>query len=91
MAAYLLEKATPKRRKKGTSTDEVNRGKRQAWIKANRGKYGGQYVALDGERLRGAGRTYPEAYEAARKAGTPNAFVDFIPPADYVGEVGGWD
>lgn len=91
LAAYLLEKAGPKRPKQRSSTGEAKRRKREAWIKANRGRYGGLYVALDGERLLGTGKTYPEAYEAARDAGSSNAFVDFIPPADYVGEAGGWD
>ena len=35
------------------------------WMKTHREEYGGQYVALDGDRLLGTGRNYPEAAAAA--------------------------
>ena len=71
-------------------SSESKRQKQAEWIKANREKYGGQYVALDGDKLLGTGKNYGEAFEAARSAGVEDAFVDFIPPKDYVGEMGGW-
>ena len=63
---------------------------RDKWMKENRGKYGGLYVALDGDKLVGTGKNYPEAVEAAKKAGAENAVVDFVHPPDYVGEIGGF-
>lgn len=74
-----------------TNSAEVERRKRHLWIEANREQYGGLYVALDGDRLLGTGKNYPEAFEAAKRANVNDAFVDFIPPTGYVGEVGGWE
>lgn len=69
---------------------EEKRQLRDKWMKANRKKYGGLYVALDGNKLLGTGKNYPEAAEYAKKAGVRDAFVDFLPPVGYVGEMGGW-
>lgn len=63
--------------------------RRRKWIKANRTEYGGMYVALDGDRLIGTGKNFPEAYEVAKRAGKPDAFIDFVAPQDYIGEIGG--
>ncbi len=87
LAAYLLDRAGPEQNGKTSLTDNAVRQKRQAWIRANRSRYGGLYVALDGDKLLASGRSYAEAFDAA---GTPDAFVDFVPPDDYVGETGGW-
>ena len=89
LANYLLEQIADE--KPTAPTDgEAKRKRRQAWIKANGTRYGGMYVALDGDRLLGTGANYAEAFEAARAAGVTEAFVDFIKPSDYVGEIGGW-
>lgn len=69
---------------------ETKRRLQNEWMKANREKYGGKYVALDGDKLLGVGKNYPEAYQAAIAAGVKDAFVDFLPPIGYVGEMGGW-
>lgn len=90
LANYLLEQVESEKPAK-PQTDEASRQKRQAWIKANREKYGGMYVALDGDRLLGTGKNYAEAFEGAKKAGVTDAFVDFIAPPDYVGEIGGFE
>lgn len=66
---------------------ESKRNKTLSWIVANREKYGGLYVALDGDRLLGTGKNYAEAFASARQAGIENAFVDFIAPIGYVGEI----
>jgi hypothetical protein len=63
---------------------------RDKWMRENREKYGGLYVALDGDKLLGTGRNFPEAAHWARIAGIKDAFIDFLPPVDYVGEMGGW-
>jgi len=59
-------------------------------MKTNRQKYGGQYVALDGDKLLATGKNYPEAFDAAKKLGCRNIYIDFVAPADYVAEWGGW-
>lgn len=94
LAKYLVESA-----EKPDETDVVlsaeSKEEKQLlwdkWMKANREKYGGLYVALDGEKLLGTGKNYPEAAEHAKKAGIEDAFIDFVRPVGYVGEMGGWD
>ncbi len=70
---------------------EEKRRLRDEWMKANREKYGGLYVALDGDRLLGTGKNFPEAARWAKLAGVTDAFIDIVLPPDYVGEIGGWD
>ena len=67
------------------------RRRRQAWLSQHRTQYGGLYVAMDGDRLLGTGKSYPEAYAVARRAGVADAFVDFLPPPDYVGYASDWE
>lgn len=69
---------------------ERDRQLRAAWLELNSAEYAGLYVALDGDRLLGTGKNYPEAYEAAKQAGVKNAYIDYIYPANYEGEMGGW-
>ncbi|MGH9751261.1 MAG: hypothetical protein ACREA2_00615 [Blastocatellia bacterium] len=68
---------------------ERRRRQHAEWLKSHREEYGGMYVALDGDRLLGTGRNYPEAAEAARRAGVGGACVEFVLPPDYEGYMGG--
>jgi len=54
--------------------DEIRR-RRLAWIKAHREEYAGQYVALHGDVLVGAGRTIREAHGQAKEKGFKNPFL----------------
>ena len=69
-------------------TAEKRRRQRAEWLKSHREEYGGMYVALDGDRLLGTGRNYPEAAEAARRAGVSDVYVEFVLPPDYEGYIG---
>lgn len=73
-----------------TAAAEMRRQQHLEWMKSHRQEYGGLYVALDGERLVATGKNFPEAARAAQAAGVPQAFVTFVHPPDYVGEMGGW-
>lgn len=64
--------------------------KRMIWLKANREKYGGQYVVLDGDRFLGAAKSYPEGKKIAAEAGVQNAFVNYLSRLDEEGFMGGW-
>lgn len=86
LSAWLLESSEHR-----VNGDNAAKHRRREWMSANRHRYGGLYVALDGDRLIGTGKNYREAYDAALKAGKPDAFVDFVAPDDYVGEIGGWE
>ena len=87
LAAWLRENSSIS----SSKTDPDVKQRRREWINSNRRQYGGLYVALDGDRLLATGKNFPEAYEAAKKAGKPEAFIDFIAPENYVGEIGGWE
>lgn len=72
---------------------EEKRRLRNEWMKseANSEKYGGLYVALDGDKLIATGKNYPEAARKAKEAGVKDAVVDIVHPPGYVGEIGGWE
>ncbi|MGI8542644.1 MAG: DUF5678 domain-containing protein [Aridibacter sp.] len=93
LARHLFESAGESNESDLSLSAESKEEKRKLWdkwMKTNREKYGGLYVALDGNKLLGTGKNYPEAAEYAKKAGVRDAFVDFLPPVGYVGEMGGW-
>ncbi len=69
---------------------ERKRQQRSAWMAAHGEEYAGLYVALDGDRLLGTGKNYPEAAQVAKAADVPDAYIDFVYPANYGGEMGGW-
>ena len=79
LAAFLSEQL----RQTGEQPSETNppilddeiRQRRIEWIKAHREEYAGQYVALEGERLVGVGRTIREANEQAKAKGSKNPFL----------------
>ena len=48
------------------------------WLKANREKYAGKYVALSGGELVGEGETFRQAREQAKEKGFKNSFVTFV-------------
>jgi hypothetical protein len=79
LAAFLSEQL----RQAGDQTIEANaiavdddiRRRRTEWIKAHREEYAGQYVALEGDRLVGVGRTIREAREQAKEKGCKSPFL----------------
>ena len=73
LANYLLKQtkeASPK-----NNVNEEMQHRQLEWLKANREKYAGQYVALDGETLVGHGATMKEAKEQANQNGAENPFL----------------
>lgn len=79
LGRYLLEQATldqgvhPAAVPNGET--EVQRLKQLEWLKTHREEYAGQYVALDGDRLVGQGRTLAEAHQQARQNGVSDPFL----------------
>ena len=70
--------------------DDESRHRRLEWLKCHREDLGGQYVALDGDRLIAVGPNYRIAREKALAAGKPNAFVTYLSKPDEIAEMGGW-
>ncbi len=66
------------------------RERRLKWLKSHREEYGGQYVALDGDRLIAVGPNFRVAREKALAAGKTHAFVTYLSKPDEMAEMGGW-
>ncbi len=73
LANYLLNQTKEDNLKK--SVNEEMQRRQLEWLKANREKYAGQYVALDGETLVGQGATIKEAKKQAKQNGAENPFL----------------
>jgi Family of unknown function (DUF5678) len=95
LARFLIDQAgLDQQRKRGEvdvdrSDSAVKRMQHLAWLKAHREEYAGQYVALDGDRLLGAGATIQEAHEQARRHGVERPFLTHISSANDA-PFGGW-
>jgi hypothetical protein len=83
-AAALASTAT-----EADNAAEVKRRQHLEWLKAHREEYAGQYVALDGERLVGQGRTLKEANEQARRNSVEKPFLVRVTSENEV-LFGGW-
>ncbi len=59
------------------------------WLRENREKYQGKYVALHGNRLIASGETLKEVAEKAREDGFPDALLKYIEPLNAPPPVGG--
>jgi hypothetical protein len=53
----------------------VKRQQHMEWLKTHREEYAGQFVALDGNNLVGAGKTFREATEQAKQKAVRHALV----------------
>ncbi len=71
-------------------SSEIIRRKRMEWFKANAERQGGQYVALEEDRLVATGITFRAAKEAAAAAGKSDVFITYLPKPDEVLQIGGW-
>ena len=65
------------------------RQQQMAWMIAHREAYAGQYVALDGDRLVGQGRTLAEAHRQARQQGVSVPFLVRL-TSEHEVLFGGW-
>lgn len=73
LAKYLLEQS--KNENSAKIENDETKHRQLEWLKKNREKYAGQYVALDGETLVGHGTTIREASEQAKQNGAENPFL----------------
>ncbi|CAN5252562.1 hypothetical protein BH20ACI1_BH20ACI1_27200 [soil metagenome] len=91
LADFLAEelKTGNKYRVFPTIPDDETRKRQLEWLKANREKYAGKYVALVGDKLVGEGKTIREAHEKAKENGFQNPFLTMIySETDF--PFGGW-
>ncbi|CAN5490890.1 hypothetical protein BH10ACI1_BH10ACI1_10390 [soil metagenome] len=59
------------------------------WLRENRHKYGGMYVAIEDGKLVGQGKNFPEADKDAKKNGSRKPFITYVFPVDSK-PFGGW-
>lgn len=65
------------------------RGLEQQWLREHEAEFAGDWVALDGARLLGHGKSAREVLNAARSVGVKCPLVVHIPPQPET-EFGGW-
>ena len=68
--------------------DEDRHKKIDEWLRENRQKYMGQWVALDGDRLISHGTNGKEVYDQAKAAGVAVPFLEHIVDEEF--PFGGW-
>jgi hypothetical protein len=92
LADYLLRETETDLGLSAAGSKEETRALHKKWLKENREKYAGRYVALIGDKLVGAAKTRFEAIQEAKNKGvnTGDVFVVYVYPPNYVGETGGW-
>jgi hypothetical protein len=78
LADFLAEELKDKTETVSAPIAEENRHGSIEWLKQNREKYAGKYVALFENRLVGEGQNRREARERARENGFQNPFVTFV-------------
>jgi len=83
---YYLEKIVEESAENGNKNlhevrrteSKVDLSRERKWLKENRGKYIGQWIILDGDRLVGAGKDPIPFVEQARREGVKIPFMKFI-------------
>jgi hypothetical protein len=59
-----------------------DRSKEKAWIERHRDEYAGQWIALDGDRLLGHGKSFKDVAKSADDAGVPDALIFIVEEPD---------
>jgi hypothetical protein len=67
----------------------IDRSRELRWLSEHRSEYGGEWVALDGERLIASGTDAKEVFAAAQRSGVPRPMVIQVEPANVL-PFGGW-
>lgn len=89
LAEFLAEELHHKNELNKPNVSDEERQKQIEWLKRNREKYAGKYVALSGDKLVGEGKTLREANERAKNKGYQNIFLTLVYSENDV-PFGGW-
>ena len=68
----------------------VDRARELRWIRENRVRYAGKWVALEGDRVIAVDDDGMTVFTAAKNAGIARPFVVHLEPVDSLPFVGGW-
>lgn len=72
-----------------TNGEETSVSLDTVWLRENRHRYGGMYVAIENGELVGQGKNFREAEKDAKKNGSRKPFITYVFPADSE-PFGGW-
>ncbi|CAN5438268.1 hypothetical protein BH10ACI1_BH10ACI1_14230 [soil metagenome] len=89
LAEFLAEELRNENKSAPENLSDNERQNQIEWLKQNREKYAGKYVALAGNQLVGEGESLREANEQAKKKGFQNSFLTFVYSENDV-PFGGW-
>ena len=89
LADFLAEELTFENKSQPSAFTDEERASQIEWLKQNREKYAGKYVALSGNILVGEGNTLREVRQQADEKGFQNAFLTFVYSENDV-PFGGW-
>ena len=89
LAEFLAEELRSEDKSPAQNFSDEERQNQLEWLKQNREKYAGKYVALAGNELVGEGKTLREANEKAKAKGFRNPFLTFVYSENDV-PFGGW-
>jgi hypothetical protein len=89
LADFLAQELAPKSESVSAAISDEDRRNQLEWLKRNREKYAGKYVALSGSKLVAQGETLRAAREKAKEKGFDNPFVTFVYSENDV-PFGGW-
>lgn len=89
LADFLAEELESKKHSVILPISDETRQNQLEWLKQNREKYAGKYVALFADELVGEGKTLREARENAEQNGFQQVFITFVYSENDV-PFGGW-
>jgi|ERR1700752_25804 len=87
---WLEDKAASNSQGDSSEANANRSAKSIIWLRENREKYLGQWVALDGDRMIASGPTAKEVYSKAKAEGVEIPFVELITDREPVPFTGGW-
>ena len=76
-------------RKTKTNGEDISVSPDTVWLRENRHRYSGMYVAIENGELVGQGKNFREADKDAKKNGSQKPFITYVFPADSE-PFGGW-
>lgn len=89
LAEFLSNELHQESESEIVQTSDEERQMQLEWLKQNREKYAGRYVALSKDKLVGVGQTLREAKEKAKENGVIYPFITFVYSENDV-PFGGW-
>lgn len=89
LAEFLSNEIYQESDVESVQTSDEERQMQLEWLKDNREKYAGKYVALEKDKLVGIGKTLREAKEKAKENGFDKPFVTLV-YSEFDVPFGGW-